>query len=346
MSQSETISESQLETFSGSHRFRIKNYSKTKGLGVSKHLLSSPFQTGGSIWAIQYKPDGDRQEDNCQFISIFLQFLSESGEARAKFDLYLLGKDNLMELSTKRTASHVFKVSSNSWGFSMFLKKSVLESSECLRNDCFVIQCDIVVFKEPSREITETPLVVIPPSDIGRNFADLFVSGEGADVTFDVSGRKFNAHKCVLAARSPVFKAEFFGQMKEKKLNRIKIDDIEPDVFRVLLEFIYSDDLTEFQSVVMTQHLLVAADKYGLERLRLHCEERLCESLDVNNVASILVLADQHSCFELKNKCFEYVSSPRVLIGVVLTDGFEYLKRNCKDLLEEIEDRFDALDQL
>ena len=43
----------------------------------------------------------------------------------------------------------------------------------------------------------------------------------------------------------------------------------------------------------MAQHLLVAADRFELERLRRICERRLCETLDVETVAATLTLAEQ-----------------------------------------------------
>ncbi|KAB8112806.1 hypothetical protein EE612_051541, partial [Oryza sativa] len=50
------------------------------------------------------------------------------------------------------------------------------------------------------------------------------------------------AHRCVLAARSPVFRAELFGPMKESAATAvITVDDMEAEVFRALLAFIYTD---------------------------------------------------------------------------------------------------------
>jgi speckle-type POZ protein len=46
-------------------------------------------------------------------------------------------------------------------------------------------------------------------------------------------------------------------------------------VFRSLLHFIYTDSLPEIDDrdrTAMAQHLLVAADQYGMERLKLICE--------------------------------------------------------------------------
>jgi speckle-type POZ protein len=55
--------------------------------------------------------------------------------------------------------------------------------------------------------------------------------------------------------------------MKEDDARCIRIDDMEPSIFEALLHFIYTDDLPKnrkFIEVAAMQHLLVAADRYGL----------------------------------------------------------------------------------
>ncbi|TVU42597.1 hypothetical protein EJB05_09015, partial [Eragrostis curvula] len=54
------------------------------------------------------------------------------------------------------------------------------------------------------------------------------------DVTFVVQGETFKAHRMVLAMRSPVFKAEFCGQMREARMQCLTIEDMQPVVFRGL----------------------------------------------------------------------------------------------------------------
>ena len=65
------------------------------------------------------------------------------------------------------------------------------------------------------------------PADLGR----LLETKQGADVDFEVCGKVFAAHKLVLAARSSVFMADFFGPAKEKATGggHIRICDMHPD---------------------------------------------------------------------------------------------------------------------
>lgn len=73
----------------------------------------------------------------------------------------------------------------------------------------------------------------MPVSDIGQHFGQLLESRKGADVNFQVNGEVFAAHKLVLAARSPVFRAQLFGQMKDQNTEFINIEEMEVPVFKV-----------------------------------------------------------------------------------------------------------------
>lgn len=88
-----------------------------------------------------------------------------------------------------------------------------------------------------------------------------------------------------------------------------------------MLHFIYRDSLTEeVESVsssssctspvsdTLTAKLLAAADRYGLERLRMMCESHLCKDISVNSVAEILALADRYHATELKDVCLRFAS--------------------------------------
>lgn len=85
--------------------------------------------------------------------------------------------------------------------------------------------------------------------------------------------------------------------MKEDKESRIRVDDMDARVFRAMLHFVYTDTLPEMgdgDRTLMAQHLLVAADRYDLERLKRNCEDVLGSFVDTDTVATTLVIAEQH----------------------------------------------------
>lgn len=48
--------------------------------------------------------------------------------------------------------------------------------------------------------------------------------------------------------------------------------------------------------------------QYALERLKVMCEEALCNSLSVENVADTLILADLHSAEQLKAQAIDFIN--------------------------------------
>ncbi|EAZ16142.1 hypothetical protein OsJ_31589 [Oryza sativa Japonica Group] len=172
-----------------------------------------------------------------------------------------------------------------------------------------------------------------------QKLGKLLDTEKGADVVFGVGGETFAAHRCVLAAQSPVFSAELFGPMKDSdRAGVVRIDDMEAQVFKALLRFMYTDSLPEMEEEedTMCQHLLVAADRYNLERLKLICEDRLCKHVGVGTVVNILTLAGQHHCDGLKKACLHFLGSPANLSAVLAGDGFEQLSRSCPSLVNEL----------
>jgi speckle-type POZ protein len=82
--------------------------------------------------------------------------------------------------------------------------------------------------------------------------------------------------------------------------------------------------------------LLVAADRYGVDRLRAICEEKLYEGIAVETAATTLLLAEQQQCKDLKEACIEFMTSRDMLGAVMATNGFKQLVANCPLLMEHI----------
>lgn len=64
---------------------------------------------------------------------------------------------------------------------------------------------------------------------------------------------------CVSVARSEVFNAMFEHEMEERKLNRVDIHDVDHEVLREMLRFIYTGKAPNLEK--MADDLLAAADK-------------------------------------------------------------------------------------
>lgn len=94
--------------------------------------------------------------------------------------------------------------------------------------------------------------------------------------------------------------------MLEGLSNKVNIEDVEPEVMNEVLRFIYTGKTLLIDK--MSDLLLAAADKYGLDRLKALCEEALCNNLDVDNAADTLILADVHSASQLKNQTIEFIN--------------------------------------
>lgn len=328
-----------------SYVFTVYGYKWTTKY-VPAPLVCKVFCVGGRDWVVKYYPNGARK-DYADFISVYLVLHSANAkDVEVVFTFTLLDKAGELVPSYSRTmAGHTFAKKGSSGGYHDFIKKVDLEGSLYLRDDdSFSFRCDVNVLKHNQQKCDQP--VVIPPSNLCRHLKDLLESMDGADVIFHVGGEKFSAHRVMLAACSSVFKAEFFGAMKEKASSLFEVCDLEADVFKSLLHFIYTGSLPETNNgdalgdVVMACHLLVAADRYNIERLKLICEYKLCKHVDSNMVATSLALAEQHSCHALKEACLQFLDSPSNVEAMMTGDGYEHLKSSCPTVLKELIARF------
>ncbi|KAM3278803.1 hypothetical protein ACQJBY_046220 [Aegilops geniculata] len=320
---------------------KVDEYSRVKAqLKIGDSLTSTPFTVGGHNWTVRYYPKGVFDNyDN----SIYLYLRLESADAedvKAKITLSVLDK-NGEPVPSYSHANPTRTFSKGSvWSSALVIKRADLERSAYLRDDCLTIRCDLTVMKEIKSQETR-----IAPSDLHQHLGDLLKNKDAADLVFQVGGQRFSAHRCVLAARSSVFKAELLSAMKESSAALpIEIHDMEADVFESLLHFIYTDSVPLLEmarnkgetDVVMAGHLLVAADRYNIIRLKQICEEKLCNHIDSNMVATSLALAEQHGFHRLKEACLQFLASPSNFDAMVASDGYEHLKSSCPSVLKEL----------
>lgn len=68
----------------------------------------------------------------------------------------------------------------------------------------------------------------------------LFLSKDFSDIKVIIDGQVFHAHKNVLAAACPYFYAMLAGELMEKSQSEIVVNGVSPEIFGILLEFIYT----------------------------------------------------------------------------------------------------------
>ena len=120
----------------------------------------------------------------------------------------------------------------------------------------------------------------------------------------------------------------------------ITIQDMQPVVFKALLHFIYTDSLPSREDTEMVRLLLVAADRYAVDRLKLVCQSILCEDLNKDTVAIILALADQHNCHQLKDACLQFIELSNFMDALVATQRLKDLKKTCPSfIVDELQKR-------
>uniref|UniRef100_A0A5B7AQ11 Putative BTB/POZ and MATH domain-containing protein 3 isoform X1 n=1 Tax=Davidia involucrata TaxID=16924 RepID=A0A5B7AQ11_DAVIN len=348
--QNKSSSKSINKTVNGSHHFAIKGYSLAKGMGPGKYIASDTFTVGGYDWAIYFYPDGKNLEDSSMYVSVFIALASEGTDVRALFELTLLdqsgkGKHKVHSHFDRALESgpYTLKYRGSMWGYKRFFRRTTLETSDYIKDDCLSMHCTVGVV----RTRVEGPKqysIPLPPSDMGQSLKDLLESEVGCDIVFQVGDETFKAHKLILAARSPVFRAQFYGLIGNPNMEKAVLEDVEPSIFKAMLLFIYSDKLPNVQeitgsssvctSTIMVQHLLAAADRFGLDRLKQLCEAKLCEEVNADTVATTLPLAEQHRCPQLKAICLKFAATN---LGVVMqSDGFRFLEESCPSLLSEL----------
>jgi speckle-type POZ protein len=204
-------------------------------------------------------------------------------------------------------------------GFVLSARRDHVKAN-CLVDNYFVALCSVDI---GCRSVSCLIPPCAPPDssmenelpDLGHDLAIMSGKQELTDVSFDVGGESFSAHRLVLAARSPVFRAELYGPMAESKMTSIHIKDMEASTFRSMLHYMYHGSLpdagkTEASfTVAGYQHLLIAADRYGIERLKKNCEDKLSmDGITVDSVVSMLELAEDHVCSKLKARCLDFLA--------------------------------------
>lgn len=145
-------------------------------------------------------------------------------------------------------------------------------------------------------------------------------SGLFADFTLIVSGEELPAHKIILASSSKYFKALFYSQMIESQIDRLEVNDSKPSTIRALLEYIYTGQirkpdfiklgLENYKDVDFYTDLLIAADKYQHDDLKLFGERQICQLVNEKSLDELMIVASRLDLEKLRKNIANFILRP------------------------------------
>ncbi|XP_072150881.1 BTB/POZ and MATH domain-containing protein 1-like [Setaria viridis] len=321
--------------------FKVDN-EHNKHLAIGNAVHSDAIAVGGHMWRMNCYPCGESSLGGRQQQSRPLRRFRPSQQPSCVWDIGLVLVENFYRLPFtplwSSFRSFIFNNEEDEQveqGWRQFRSQYGIESYH-VTEGYITFVCAIMVVSKNS--------IPVPPSDLGEHLARLLDSKDGTDVSFNVDGEMFHAHRAVLAARSPVFKVGLLGSMAEATMPSIPLNDIAPAVFRIILQFMYTDKLPGDDELrtspfEMMQHLVAAADRYAMDRLKLICAQRLWANVSVDNVAATLACAEMYSCSELKSKCIDFFAAEKNYKKSVLTEDFLQLGQNFPSIIVELREK-------
>lgn len=179
--------------------------------------------------------------------------------------------------------------------------------------------------------------IVKPSSVVSRDLSKLLDNPDYfPDYTVRSRGTSFRTHKAILSARSGRFEALFNSQRLgmgglsssqnniplqfdgESQLNGVKlsvaegldVDEHEPLIVKMMLQFIYSGELNEeqLQQENTALKLLEIADEFLVDDLKAHLEYHLQNSFEVDTAAFLYSFAHKCNALQLKELCMRFIA--------------------------------------
>ncbi|XP_065085457.1 protein roadkill-like [Ochlerotatus camptorhynchus] len=229
----------------------------------------------------------------------------------AEFSISILGSDG-RKMLTKKSVAREFANNVENGFRDYILLTDLLENNELLPDDKLTLFCEVRAHIETQNyngtgSGNRPVCFTMPSCDLEKRLGSLLHDEKYTDVIIVVGEQKIKAHKNILAVRSAVFAAMFDSDMEESAQNHVTITDLDYEVVEQMLRYMYTGEAPRLKS--MADHLLVAADKYSLDSLRVMCEQALCANLSVDTAVELLALADLYNADQLKEHTARFIDN-------------------------------------
>jgi speckle-type POZ protein len=142
-----------------------------------------------------------------------------------------------------------------------------------------------------------------------NQLTDMFLEQTNCDVQFHLPRDQIiGGHIFILSARSDVFAFMFKTDMQEANIGKVVIKDIQPEIFKELLHFIYSGRTKESLTEETAQSLIIAADKYDIKSLKKEGVRYLFTQIREDNAIELLIWGHLHLVEKLKDAALNFVA--------------------------------------
>ncbi|XP_053392569.1 BTB/POZ domain-containing protein 3-like [Mercenaria mercenaria] len=182
---------------------------------------------------------------------------------------------------------------------------------------------------DASTNVNQSQHTLLPGWQLGKDLSccmtELYDKKLWTDVKFRCKDHdddeRIHAHKTILAARSPVFQAMFFGAFAECR-EEVSIKDAKKEIFELLLRYMYSDTVALKKDTA--SELLQMAHLYQVPSLVEVCANFIATNIRPENACEILTLALSYDITILKEACCTVIDKNARLI--LKSNGFMDLK--------------------
>lgn len=120
-------------------------------------------------------------------------------------------------------------------------------------------------------------------------------------------GNQIAAHRVVLAASSPYFRAMFVNNLAESFQRNVYIKEIDFDILQAVVKYAYNSEVSLPSDRVLL--LLIACDLLQIQPLFQKCCEFLEKNIRPENCLSLRAFASMHNCTQLQKLCTEFSSN-------------------------------------
>ena len=173
-------------------------------------------------------------------------------------------------------------------------------------------------------------------SQVWDVFNALRLQGKLCDVVLDVDNKKFEAHRAILAANSPYFRAMFTNGMQETQQREVKLQGIDPTLMSLIIEYIYTRTVRVDMENVMS--LLSVADCFSVNGLTDACVDFMRNSLGYDNCFTVLRFSKLYYREDLTREAKLFINTN--FSTLTSSPRKEFLECCLEDLIDTLSDDY------